>query len=117
MTAAPGPRLRVLGTKAAFIVVGLDSQEDQLRAGKRPDNVPDWGTEPESSWGRLLTGEDSEPVPSERGDWPRFYALLARALRDGGPPPVDPHDAVATLRVIEAARRGAASRTVVALSA
>ena len=115
ITAAPGPRLRVLGTQAAFVVQELDGQEDALRAGARPDEVPDWGSEPESRWGRLVSGEESTPVPSERGDWPRFYALLVRALRDGDPPPVDPRDAVATLRVIEAARRSAERREVVAL--
>jgi predicted dehydrogenase len=115
VTAAPGPRLRVLGNRAAFITVGLDTQEDRLREGARPDTVPDWGTEPESSWGCLVTGDHSEPVPSERGNWPRFYELLERALRDGGPPPVDPHDAVTTLRVIDAARQSAAGRTVIAL--
>jgi predicted dehydrogenase len=116
-TAAPGPRLRVLGSEAAFVMTDLDSQEDQLRAGKRPDAVPEWGIEPERHWGRLVTGEDSVPVPSERGDWPRFYALLATALRDGGPPPVDPRDAIATLRVLEHARRSAEDRTVVPLTA
>jgi predicted dehydrogenase len=117
VTAAPGPRLRVLGTKAAFVVQELDGQEDALRSGTRPDQVPDWGSEPESRWGRLVSGEDSVPVPSERGDWPRFYTLLLGALRDSDPPPVDPHDAVATLRVLEAARRSAAGREVVRLSA
>jgi scyllo-inositol 2-dehydrogenase (NADP+) len=117
VTAAPGPRLRVLGTKAAFVMRELDGQENALRSGARPDEVADWGSEPESSWGRVVSGEDSVPVPSERGDWPRFYALLVGALRDGDPPPVDPHDAVATLRVLEAARRSAASREVVTLSA
>jgi scyllo-inositol 2-dehydrogenase (NADP+) len=117
VTAAPGPRLRVLGTKAAFVALELDSQENELRAGARPDKVLNWGTEPDSGWGRLVRGEDSVPVPSERGDWPRFYALLVRALRDGEPPPVDPHDAVATLRVLEAARLSAANRAVVALTA
>jgi predicted dehydrogenase len=116
LTAAPGPRLRVLGKKAAFIAPRLDSQEDELRAGARPNTTPDWGTEPESHWGRLVTGEDSVQVPSERGEWPRFYELLARALHEGGPPPVDPRDAVATLRVIESARLSAAERTVVALT-
>ena len=114
-TAAPGRRLRVLGSEAALVIQGLDSQEDALRAGKRPDAEPGWGAEPASNWGRLVTGEDSVPVPSERGDWPRFYKLLATALRDGGPPPVDPRDAVDTLRVLEAARRSADERTVVAL--
>jgi predicted dehydrogenase len=117
ITAAPGPRLRVLGTKAAFVVRGLDGQEDALRSGARPDEVRDWGTEPEPRWGRLVSGDESAPVPSERGDWPLFYALLVRALRDRDPPPVDPHDAVATLRVLEAARRSAASHEVVTLSA
>lgn len=115
VTAAPGPRLRVLGTKAAFVVREVDGQEDALRSGRRPDQVPDWGSEPESHWGRLITGEHSAPVPSERGDWPQFYALLLRALRDDGPPPVDPHDAVAALRVLEAARRSAGSHEVVSL--
>jgi len=117
ITAAPGPRLRVLGTKAAFVVQELDGQEDALRSGARPDDVPDWGSEPESRWGRLVSGEESTPVPSERGDWPRFYALLVRALRDGGRSPVDPRDAVETLRVLEAARRSAAKREVVGLGA
>ena len=117
ITAAPGPRLRVLGTEAAFVVPELDGQEDALRSGARPDQVPAWGSEPESRWGRLVSGEESTPVPSERGDWPRFYSLLVGALRDGGPPPVDPNDAVATLRVLEAARRSAASREVVTLAA
>jgi predicted dehydrogenase len=115
VTAAPGPRLRVLGTKAAFVVQDVDSQEDELRAGRRPDTAPKWGAEPESRWGRLVHGEQSEAVPSERGDWPRFYAQLAAALRDGGPPPVDPWDAVKTLRILEAARESAATRSIAAL--
>ncbi len=115
-TAAPGPRLRVLGSEAGFVIQGLDSQEDALRAGNRPDTEPEWGTEPPSHWGHLVSGEESEPVPSARGDWPRFYELVATALRDGGPPPVEPRDAVATLRVIDAARRSANERTVITLA-
>jgi predicted dehydrogenase len=115
VTGAPGPRLRVLGTDAAFVLTRLDSQEDRLREGARPDTVPDWGVEPEAHRGRLVTGDASVPVPGERGDWPRFYALLATALRQGGPPPVDPADAVAALRVLEQARASAATATVRAL--
>jgi scyllo-inositol 2-dehydrogenase (NADP+) len=115
-TAAPGPRLRVLGTEAAFVVSDLDSQETKLRDGTRPDTEPDWGLEPEARWGRLVTGEDSVPVPSERGAWPRFYSSLATALHTGGPLPVNPFDAVMTLRVLDCARRSAHSRAVVALA-
>jgi predicted dehydrogenase len=113
VTAAPGPRLRVLGSEAAFVQRALDSQEDRLRAGERPDTVPDWGVEPEAHRGRLVTGDASVPVPGERGDWRQFYVLLAAALRDGGPPPVPPGDAVAALRVLEDARRSAATRTTI----
>jgi scyllo-inositol 2-dehydrogenase (NADP+) len=53
---------------------------------------------------------ESEAVPSEPGGWPLFYRRLEHALREGGPPPVDPADAVAALEVIDAARRSAAER-------
>jgi predicted dehydrogenase len=112
LTAAPGPRLRVLGDRAAFVCAEVDSQEDRLRAGARPDDSPEWGIEPEARWGRLVAGEHSEPVPSERGDWPRFYALLRESLVAGGPPPVDPRDAVTTLSILELARRSAQDRSV-----
>ena len=115
LAAAPGPRLRVLGTRGAYVVPEVDGQEDALRAGRRPDDQGEWGVEPEERWGRLVRGEESEPVPSERGAWPCFYARLERALREGGPPPVEPEDAVTTLRVLEAARRSAAEQQVIAL--
>jgi len=110
VAAAPGPRLRVLGSRAAYVVADVDGQEDALRAGRRPDDADPWGVEPESRWGRLVKGEDSEPVPSEPGAWPAFYTEFERALREGGPPPVDPADAVAVLEVIDAARRSAAEQ-------
>jgi scyllo-inositol 2-dehydrogenase (NADP+) len=47
------------------------------------------------------------------GNYALFYEGLVGALRDGGPPPVDPLDAVTVIEVIEAARKSAASRTVV----
>jgi scyllo-inositol 2-dehydrogenase (NADP+) len=110
-----GPRLRVQGTEGGFLVPNLDPQEAALRAGARPDTVGDWGKPEEWEYGRLIAGERSVPVPPEPGDWPRFYELLRDALRDGGPPPVDPRDAVETLRVLEAARQADRDRRVIAL--
>ena len=49
------------------------------------------------------------------GAYEQFYALLRDALISGGPPPVDPTSAVATLRVIEAAQQSARNGTVVQL--
>jgi predicted dehydrogenase len=104
VTAAPGPRLRVLGTRAAYVVEGVDGQEDALRGGLRPGRDEPWGTAPP---GRLVRGDDETPAPSERGDWPAFYRGVERWLREGGAPPVDPQDAVRVLEVIDRARLAA----------
>jgi predicted dehydrogenase len=95
-----GPRFRVSGLRAGFASDGLDGQEAQLRDGVRPGD-PGWGVRP----------------PLDRGRYEDFYAGVAAWLRDGAPPPVDPGDALAALRVIEAARRSAASASVVELAA
>lgn len=104
VAAAPGPRLRVLGSQAAFLLQGLDGQEDALSAGLRPGDKSSWGAEPPARWGKLVRGDHSEPVPSENGAWPRFYEQLTRALADQEPLPVDPWDAVKVLEVVERAQ-------------
>ncbi|WP_037576053.1 Gfo/Idh/MocA family oxidoreductase [Phaeacidiphilus oryzae] len=112
LTAQLGPRLRVLGDKGAYVKYGLDPQEAALRDGRRPGGEG-WGEEPPEAWGLLGTDADAEPYRSLPGDYPAFYAGVERALREGGPAPVDPLDAVRVLRVLEAARRSAAEGTAV----
>ncbi len=113
VTPAPGPRLRVQGTAAAFLVPSVDPQEAALREGLLPDAVEGWGTPPEWERGRLVAGERSVPVPPEPGDWVRFYTLLRDAIRTGGPLPVAAGDAVAALRILDAARLAAGQQQVV----
>ncbi|MBW3601385.1 MAG: Gfo/Idh/MocA family oxidoreductase [Actinobacteria bacterium] len=112
LAAQLGPRMRVLGDSEAYVKHGLDVQEDLLRAGRLPSE-PGWGREPRHAWGLLGAGDGAQPVETRAGDWPAFYGALVDALRDDGPPPVDPKDAVAGLEVIEAARQAAASGAVV----
>ncbi|MFF8829777.1 Gfo/Idh/MocA family oxidoreductase [Streptomyces sp. NPDC015131] len=117
-TAQLGPRFRVLGSEAGFVTYGLDPQEAALREGRRPG--PGWGAEPESAWGRIGAGESpvtggGAPVPSLPGDYPAYYAAVARALRDGTPPPVTAREAADALDVLEAARRSARDGVAVAL--
>lgn len=101
---APGPRLRVLGTGGAFVVARVDGQEEQLRAGVRP-GLAAYGVETDPTWAWLGQGASWQAVSPERGAWQEFYAGVVRAIREGGPMPVDPRDAVATQRLLDAARR------------
>ena len=88
--------------EGAYVVHGMEGQEPALIAGERPG--ADWYTESPERWGRLQRGDESEPVPSERGRWDTFYPAFAAAVRGEGPVPVDPRDAVASLTVIDAIR-------------
>jgi scyllo-inositol 2-dehydrogenase (NADP+) len=115
VAAEPGPRLRVWGDRGTYVVDSLDGQEDSLKAGERPGAGGEWGLVPREDWGRFMDGAGAEPVPSEPGDWPAFYSAFERCLRDGGPPPVAPDDAVAGLEVLDAARLSAARREVIEL--
>jgi len=101
-----GPRLRVLGSRAAYVKWGLDPQEQQLRAGMRPDDR-DFGREPEEQWGALGTDVRRRRIETERGAYPRFYELLRDAIREGSPPPSPAEEGIAVLEVIEAARAAA----------
>ncbi|MFD4428504.1 Gfo/Idh/MocA family oxidoreductase [Nocardia sp. NPDC058497] len=99
-----GPRMRVLGSTNAYTVYGLDPQEDALRAGRTPNDGNPWGTVRSEKWGTFGAGDDLRPIPTLPGDYPAFYAGMAAALLDDAPVPVDPRDAVETLRILEYAR-------------
>jgi scyllo-inositol 2-dehydrogenase (NADP+) len=114
VVARRGPRLRVLGSQAGYQVWGMDPQEDALKAGERPGG-PDWGRTPPERWGTVGVDDHEEPVPTEPGDYGRFYQGVVASIRRGAPPPVDPLDAVRTLEVLDAARASASSGTVVTL--
>ncbi|WP_329084088.1 Gfo/Idh/MocA family oxidoreductase [Streptosporangium sp. NBC_01469] len=118
----PGPRFRVLGSRAGYLKYGLDVQEEQLRAGLTPAS-PGFGEEPPERWGTLGAdgggsgdvGDGVRIVPTERGAYAGFYRAVLACLHEGAPPPVAPEEVVEALTVLEAARRSAAERRVVVL--
>jgi predicted dehydrogenase len=114
---APGPRYRVTGTAGSYVNPTLmDAQENLLIAGHTPASLgPAWGAEPSVRWGRVYRGDNGEPVPTENGAWGTFYPAFARAVRGLGPVPVDPRDAVASMTVLDAARRSATEGSLVRL--
>jgi predicted dehydrogenase len=115
---APGPRYRVTGTTGSYVNPALmDVQEELLLAGHTPATLgSDWGAEPPERWGRVHRGDDGETVPTEKGAWGTFYPAFARAVRGLGPVPVDPRDAIASMTVLDAARRSATAGVVVDLA-
>ena len=101
-----GPRLRVLGSDAAYVKQDGDMQEAQIQAGVLPSD-PQYGVESQQQWGTLWRDGRSSAVPTVPGNFSRFHELLAEAMLHGGPVPVDPADSVEGLRIIEAVRRTA----------
>ncbi|GHD62035.1 oxidoreductase [Jeongeupia chitinilytica] len=99
-----GHRFLVHGSSGSLVVDGVDSQAEQLRAGMRPGH-PAWAFDARQM--TLYTGTDGEPrkqhVDLPRGEYTAYYAGIRDALLGVGPNPVMPSDAVAVMRVIEAA--------------
>jgi predicted dehydrogenase len=103
VAAAPGPRLRILGRSAAFV---LNQFEADL------DIYPDLRNADEGHVGWIYAGAERRPVSRGPASQVDFYRAVAAALQSDDPQrdmPVDPQDAVHTLAVIDAARASAAS--------
>ncbi|HET9657029.1 MAG TPA: Gfo/Idh/MocA family oxidoreductase [Kineosporiaceae bacterium] len=111
VAAAPGPRTRVLGGVAAYVVTGFESEPVAFGGF---DDLP-------GHCGWLVRGEQREPVPAADGGHGDFYPAVRAALAEPDPlarqaaMPVDPADAVHVLDVLDAARRSAATSGVVRL--
>jgi scyllo-inositol 2-dehydrogenase (NADP+) len=114
-TASLGPRFRVLGSQGSYVTYGLDGQEEELRAGRTPRDRR-FGVTPAARYGKLGAEGAFEKYPTLPGRYTDYYAAIERALRGEGPVPVDPHDAIAALDVIEAARVSADEGRVVTVS-
>lgn len=116
LAARPGPRFRILGSRAAYTVSGMDVQEEQLRAGLTPKD-PGYGIAPPDASGTVGTPGDERPEPTVAGAYQEFYAAVSRALTEAAPPPATLADAITGLEVIEAASRSAEEHAVIELDA
>lgn len=110
-------RYRVHGSRASFFKGGLDPQEDQSRAGIRPDATI-FGVEPSTQWGQLVTGADgmAHTIESQRGHWLSFYQAVRNSIERGDPVPVTADEAAATIGIIEAALRSSVEGSRITLN-
>jgi predicted dehydrogenase len=107
LSAAPGPRVRILGQGGAFL---LNQFEDDSA-----DIYPDLADADAAHCGWVYQGARRTPAPRADSGQADFYRAVERALGGSDPQsgmPVDPYDAVHTLAVIDAARVSAAQGTV-----
>ena len=115
---APGPRFTVHGSLGSFVKMGLDPQEDALKAGKRP-LAPDWGVDDlpaaVSVW---LDGACTKrEINCVAGDYPAYYSAVRDAIHGKGVNPVPAHEAMHVIGLIELGLRSARDGCTMPVSA
>ena len=107
LSAAPGPRTRVLGTRAAYVATSFEAE---------PTAFADLADLDAEHTGWLVVGDERTPVPREHGHHADFYRHVAEVLAGGSGQqrmPVQPGEAVHVLEVLDAARTSAERGQVV----
>ena len=106
LTALVAPRFAIHGTRGSYVKYGLDTQEDQLKAGLRPGD-DGFGAGNAAGALRVLEGERvvEREMPTRNGDYVGFYIALADAIQNGVKFPVSAQDAVDVMSVVELAAR------------
>lgn len=107
VVAMPGPHFMVHGRSGSFIKYGFDVQEGCLLRGMRPGKA-DWGVDGQADFGTLCiadgNGVSHQKLPTQRGDYGKYYDNLYRAIEYGEQLLVTPEQAADVLRIIEAAQ-------------
>jgi len=111
---AHGPRIALYGERASFRHFGLDSQEDDLKAGLRPGSAA-WGHMRDARAELLSHDGKGTVIDTLRGRYQDYYAGIVHAVRTGAEPPVTATQALDVMRVLEAAMRSSAERRTVLL--
>jgi predicted dehydrogenase len=106
-------RFWVRGDKGSFKKFHLDIQEDQLKAGVKPQDNG-YGREPRERYGTLTTIQDGKPVKEvvptvEPPTYTEYYRKLVRALGGEGDLPASGAEAAQVIRLIELARESSAT--------
>jgi scyllo-inositol 2-dehydrogenase (NADP+) len=115
MSAAPRPRLVVLGEKGSYLKREFDPLEPSLRNGQIPTG-PSWVIEQEENWGELTTIENGatkvRKIPST-GDWREFYANVRDAILGKAPLLVTPQQILDVMVALELALESNSKRYTV----
>ena len=99
---APGPRIRLMGSKGALVITDLDKQESLLRSGTFPE-LGGWTVDTKTP-AYIHRGDEILEYPAEPGDYTAFYRQVAEAIRGNGLMPVSLEDALEVARLVDQAR-------------
>lgn len=127
LVAALGPRWAVHGTTGSFTKFGLDTQEDNLKTGQRPQlhDLDGWGADPQV--GDLLSFETIPGVtaplsvrraaPNPAGNYLSYYAQLRDHLWGMTPEPlVTPAQVRAVMQLLALGEQSAAQGRYLAVT-
>ena len=113
LSATPGARFHLRGTRGSYRKKGVDPQEAALNKITHI-SASNWGQEAASDWGLLYVdiegGMVSRPVATLPGDYRHFYAGVHDALLGKAAAPVTALEAWRAARVLEWARASSAQR-------
>ncbi|KAK1993859.1 oxidoreductase family protein [Colletotrichum falcatum] len=117
------PRFWVRGTRASFRKTGLDPQEDQLKAGRRPKE-PGFGVEDPINGGTLMLAregggvEERTKLTAEPRTYLALFEAFAKAVETGRDEdvPVPASEARDVLRIIEAVKESSKTGSEVRFS-
>lgn len=96
------PRFQLVADHTLITIGSPDVQEAQSRQGMTPRDT-NWGVPDASTWTITRGADPAKGIYPERGWWPAFYDGVVRWV-EGGEPPVSAKEAMATMRVVDAAR-------------
>jgi len=99
---APGPRIRLMGSKGALVITDLDKQEPLLRQGVHPGQGG-WTVDTKTP-AQFYRGDEIVDYPAESGDYTQFYLQVARAIRGEDVMPVSVEDALEVALLVDEAR-------------
>ncbi len=113
LVASLGPRFVVHGTLGSYVKYGLDTQEDALKAGARPqwDALGHWGADPQE--GTIVTYHDthphSQPAPPVAGNYLAFYSQLLKHLHGQADLAVTPRHVFQAMQLLTLGQQSALS--------
>ncbi|HEK9102152.1 oxidoreductase [Bacillus pfraonensis] len=109
-----GPHFSVHGDKGSIVKYGMDSQEEQLKAGMKPGDIG-YGEDQESQFAVLETEEETKHIPTEVGCYEMYYKGIRDSILNGLQPPVTAEEGLQVIRMIQAAIESSETGRVISL--